>query len=392
MKAMIITGASSGIGRALALRAANLNFATVLVGRNTSALDDVSKLIHDSGALCTTLTLDVRDPQAASAIVSTCVQRYGGIDFVVNNAGIAASGPLALQTDDQIELQFQTHVLAPLRLVREALPELQRSRGQVFFFGSGVARVPTPGLGAYPLAKAAVRAMATQMRRELHTLNIAVTYVDPGAVDTPFMQRAGMPGPPQRLMVSPHTVAKKILAATKTRPSTVNAVPWQTAMVMMAEIFPTLTDKILAAAPQLVGTTTLTFPEEMHEIQPSEETVTSSVTQNPPKGAPTDTPAEQGDAPPASVTLSLSKGADLDTALSPVARRMERVKLPRLFIENLLVPGTQLELGDIAMRWAGMPNKNERAAVAEVFEALTTAEYLQKTGDETWTVLRSSDQ
>jgi hypothetical protein len=81
-----------------------------------------------------------------------------------------------------------------------------------------------------------------------------------------------------------------------------------------------------------------------------------------------------------------------EKALDPVTRRMERVKLPRDFVERLLVPGSSLELGEVAMRWAGMPNKNERAAVAEVFEALTAADFLRKTGDETWTVVRSSTE
>jgi short-subunit dehydrogenase len=386
MKTIIITGASSGIGRALALRAAQNDFATVLVGRNGAALEEVAGLIHDGGGLCTTLTMDITDPQAASAIVSTTVQRYGAIDVVVNNAGIAAAGLLYEQSDRDVRLQLETHVLAALRLTRWALPELAKSKGQVFFFGSGVARVPTPNLGAYPLAKAAVRAMSTQMRGEIRSLGVAVTYVDPGAVDTPFMQRAGMAGPPQRLMVSPHTVAKKIIRAVKTRPHAVNAVPWQTAMVGLSELFPALTDAVLAAFPAIVGTAPL------------------SVTLSSSKGEPVE-------GPPPSVTLSSSKGEPvqgpppavasaechpepvegLDAALAPVAHRMQRVKLPREFIEKLLVPGTTLELGEVAMRWAGMPNKNERAAVAEVFDALTSSQYLQKTGDETWTVLRSSD-
>ena len=367
MKTMIVTGASSGVGRAIALRAAHEHFATVLVARNAAALAELEKEIHISGGLCTTLTMDVRDPKAAQAITALALQRYGGIDVVVNNAGIAASGPLAAQTDAQVELQWQTHVLAPLRLTREALPELLRSRGQVFFFGSGVARVPTPGLGAYPVAKAAVRAMSTQMRRELRAMGIAVTYVDPGAVDTPFMNRAGMAGPPQRLMVSPHVVAEKILRAVMTRPRVVNAVGWQTALVALAEMFPALTDAILHAAPQIVGT-------EM--LPPSPESLGQSVA--------LEVPSTEGSEPP-------SGPPGLEAALEPVARRMERIRLPRAFIEKLLVPGTHLELGEVAMRWAGMPNKNERAAVAEVLEALTTSAYLQKTGDETWTVLRSSD-
>jgi hypothetical protein len=79
---------------------------------------------------------------------------------------------------------------------------------------------------------------------------------------------------------------------------------------------------------------------------------------------------------------------EFERALEPVARRMERVKLPVAFVRDLLVPGTTLSLNEAAMRWAGMPNKNERAAMREVLDALTAAGYLEALGPERWRVLR----
>jgi hypothetical protein len=70
---------------------------------------------------------------------------------------------------------------------------------------------------------------------------------------------------------------------------------------------------------------------------------------------------------------------------------MERVKLSRGFLQEALVPGVTLELNDLAMRWAGMPNKNERAALREVLEALTAGGYLERVEDETWRVIRAAD-
>ncbi|MGA7572001.1 MAG: hypothetical protein WBG27_13530 [Candidatus Aquilonibacter sp.] len=78
-------------------------------------------------------------------------------------------------------------------------------------------------------------------------------------------------------------------------------------------------------------------------------------------------------------------------ALEPVQRRMERVKLPESFVRELLVPETSISLNDAAMRWAGMPNKNERAALHEVLEALAQAGFLQADGAERWRVLRGPD-
>lgn len=382
MKTMIVTGASSGIGRALALRASNAGFATVLVARNAAALESLAAKIHAGGGLCATLALDIRESGAPAAVVSTAVQRYGRIDVLVNNAGIAAAGNLLQQSDEELQAQWETHVLAPLRLARWALPEVLKTGGQLFFFGSGVARVPTPGLGAYPPAKAAVRALTTQLRRELHGSGVAVTYVDPGAVDTPFMERAGMHGPPKGLTISSQTVADRIVRATHTRPRAVNAAPWQTAAVALGELVPALTDAVLAAFPHLAGAEPLTGNTPPVMLSLSKHTHEKHHATEPNLPEPVETPIETAQQWHVEET-------DFDRALEPLSRRMERVKLPREFIARQLVPGATLELGDVAMRWAGMPNKNERAAVAEVLQALTAAEFLRQTGDETWTVVRT---
>ena len=70
---------------------------------------------------------------------------------------------------------------------------------------------------------------------------------------------------------------------------------------------------------------------------------------------------------------------------------MERVKLPASFVASVLVPDSELELNEVAMRWAGMPNKNERAAMHEVLEALAQAGYLESMGEDTWKVVRAAD-
>ncbi|HEX3368774.1 MAG TPA: hypothetical protein VHS56_04285 [Candidatus Cybelea sp.] len=80
-----------------------------------------------------------------------------------------------------------------------------------------------------------------------------------------------------------------------------------------------------------------------------------------------------------------------ERALEPLARRMERIKLPMQFLREALVPGTTLSLNNLAMRWAGMPNKNERAAMREALEALEAAGFLEAAGGETWKVLRAAD-
>ena len=205
-----------------------------------------------------TAVFDVSDPANALPIVDLAREKFGRIDVLVNNAGQVAVGALSQQSDDALRAQFGTHVIGPVALVREALPLLRESRGIVFMLGSGVARVPVGGLGAYAPSKAATRSATSVLRRELKPQGIAVTYVDPGVVDTAFMSRAGMPGAPASIMATPETVARKILVAVRSRPRVLNAVPWQTAFVALAELFPRITDLVLERNPALVGTQNVT--------------------------------------------------------------------------------------------------------------------------------------
>ena len=364
MSVVVITGASSGIGRALALRAARAGYDVVAIGRNRIALDALAERVRVDGGRIVTGALDVANPANAGAIVTLARREFGGIDVLVNNAGHVAVGPLAEQSDAALQDQFGTHVIGPIALVREALPLLRAARGHVFLVGSGVARVPVHGLGAYSPSKAATRSAAAVLRRELKPDGIAVTYVDPGVVDTPFMTRAGLPGAPTSILASPETVARKILLAIRSRPRVVNAVPWQTAFVALGELFPRLTDAIVERNPSLVG---IAVPPAEPAI--AAQPVVAIATPEPPAQTPSPT--------------------TFADALEPVRRRMERVKLSESFVRGLLQPDAVLDPAEVALRWAGMPNKNERAATLEVLDALADAGILARDG-ERYRVVRAS--
>lgn len=352
---MVVTGASSGIGRALAVDAARNGFGVVAVARRTELLAEMALHIRANGGSCAVVATDVRASDAPGRIVDAALQSFGRIDVVVNNAGGGAFGQLLEQSDAALEAQWQLHVAAPLRIARAALPHLEKSRGQLIFVGSGIARVPVPQYGGYALAKAAIRAGATQLRRELRDRGIAVSYVDPGLVATEFHDAAGVERDSRVKASSPESVARTILRGIKRRRPTINAVWWQSAGTALGEFAGTLADRTVS-----------TFTP-----RPTSSSVTPSAA---PEGP-----------PPASGPQSFEK------ALEPVARRMERVKLSPTFVREALVPGATLELNELAMRWAGMPNKNERAAMHEVLDALTTGGYLEPMGDETWKVVRSAD-
>jgi short-subunit dehydrogenase len=394
MKTMIITGASAGIGRALALQACGAGYSVFAVARRPDALAQLANEVHNAGGTIETMTADISDLRTAPLIVSRALDRFGRIDIVVNNAGYVVGGALLQQPDSVIAAQFATHVFGPIALTRHALEALRRAKGQVFFVGSGVARVPVNDLGAYPASKAALRSAVTTIRRELARDGIAVTYVDPGVVDTQFMRRAGLAGPAPRLLISPEEVARKMLRAVETRPRTLNAIPWQTLLVALAELFPRVADEVLVRAPQIVGARALPPSAPEGETQPQNGTQPESEVRSesdaqpesslePPPAAPE--PAPEGAPAPAEA------GDGVSVALEPVARRMERVNLNEEFVRGLLVPGALLELGDVAMRWAGMPNKNERAVTAEVLDALAQAGYLEPSGENAWRVVKAPD-
>ncbi|MFZ0032945.1 MAG: SDR family NAD(P)-dependent oxidoreductase [Candidatus Cybelea sp.] len=243
-RTLIVTGASSGIGRALALASAREGFRVVMVARRAARLDEAARSIRDASGTCAVIAGDVTAPEMAARIVETTLQTFGRIDVVVNNAGTGAIGPLFETGDAAIEAQLQLHVAAPLRLARAALAHLEATHGQLVFVGSGVARVPLPSWGAYSLAKAAIRAAAIQLRRELRARGIAVTYVDPGVVATEFHSTVGIKRTLQ-LVASPEQVAYAILRGIARRAAVVNGVPWQTAFMTLAEALGTLADPVV---------------------------------------------------------------------------------------------------------------------------------------------------
>jgi short-subunit dehydrogenase len=350
-RTLIVTGASSGIGRALALLGARERYRVVAVARRAARLDELAQSVRDGGGSCVTLAGDVTAREMPARIVDAALRAFGRIDVVVNNAGGGTYGPLVEESDAQIEAQLQLNFAAPLRLARAALASLEVTRGQLVFVGSGSARIPLPNYGAYAPAKAALRAAAIQLRRELRPRGIAVTYVDPGLVATEFHSTIGIERATQVPAASPERVARAILRGIDRRSAVVHAVPWQSAGTVLGESLGTLVDPII------VGTFTPKRTEVPHRQPEPQKT------------------------PPTS----------FEAALEPVARRMERVKLPQSFLRDALVPGARLELNVLAMRWAGMPNKNERAALREALDALEAAGYLQRVDEEAWTVVRAAD-
>lgn len=357
-RTLVVTGASSGIGRALAEGCARAGYHVLMIARRGSQLEEVARSIRQDGGTCAVVVGDVTAAEMPTRIVDAALQAFGRIDVLVNNAGRGAYGSLLEQSDAEIEASWQLHVAGPLRIARAALAHLEKTGGQLIFIGSGVARVPLPRWGAYAVTKAALRAAAIQLRRELGGRGVAVTYVDPGVVATEFHSSSGIELSPN-LPVSAQRVARAILRGIERRSAVVNAVPLHTAGTALGEWSGTLADSVVIgrfAARRLPGV-----------------------------------PSPPPDADESAGAILDKSPTIFEKALEPVARRMERVKLSPGFLRDALVPGTTLELNALAMRWAGMPNKNERAALRESLDALAAGGYLEPMENETWRVVRAAD-
>ncbi|MFI9024024.1 SDR family NAD(P)-dependent oxidoreductase [Streptomyces sp. NPDC053560] len=186
----LITGASSGIGAAVAARfAAEGGWQLLLNGRDEERLGRVA-------ARCdaTPLPCDLSDPAGCEQLVGAALDVSGGIDVLVAGAGIGWAGPFATMPPDAIDEVLAVDLAAVVHLTRRVLPHIvRRDRGHLLFVGSIAGAVGVREEAVYSAAKAAVAAFAESLRYELAGTRVRVSLVVPGAVNTPFFARRGAP-------------------------------------------------------------------------------------------------------------------------------------------------------------------------------------------------------
>lgn len=189
--AIVITGASSGIGAASALYLDRLGF-TVWAGVRSKESGDA--LTRAASARLRVLTLDVTDPASITAARRTLAEAMpeSGLAGLVNNAGISVAGPLELLPLDEVRTQFEVNVIGALAMTQALLPLLRRARGRIVNISSIAGLAATPFLGAYCGSKFALEAMSDALRLELAPWGIAVSLVEPGAIQSQIWQRATM--------------------------------------------------------------------------------------------------------------------------------------------------------------------------------------------------------
>jgi NAD(P)-dependent dehydrogenase (short-subunit alcohol dehydrogenase family) len=191
-KIAIITGASSGIGRATALAFGREHAHVVAVGRDAAALEAVVAAIRQGGSRAEVVTEDVTASGAATRIVSAAIDAFGGLDVLVNAAGIIGSGSIETTGDELFDRMFDINVRAPFRLMREASPHLVARRGAIVNVSSVTGLRAFPGLAAYCASKSAVDQLTRCAALDLAPKGVRVNAVNPGVVVTNLHRRSGM--------------------------------------------------------------------------------------------------------------------------------------------------------------------------------------------------------
>jgi short-subunit dehydrogenase len=244
----VVTGASRGIGAAVARALAQEGLALLLIGRDEVRLSEVEAEITAAGGTASTLVQDLTAPEAVERVVQVVADRLAVPYLLVNNAGIATAQRFDRRPREEWERELVTDLIAPLRLTHAFLPLLFRQgRGQVIFIGSASADQPIPRLAVYSAAKAALRGFGRALDLEVARRGVRVSVVEPVYVRTELGRRPTDTEPPleRRAREHPHSVLEPTAVARAVvrvlyRPRPVVRVPlaWAVSRLFLGALHP----------------------------------------------------------------------------------------------------------------------------------------------------------
>src|SRR5690242_3893552 len=182
-KAVLITGASSGIGEELARQLGQSGAKLTLAARRKDRLEELAQRITAAEkARPLVVKCDVTQDEDLQSAVSETVRQWGKLDVVIANAGFGVVGPLKKLSVEDYRRQFETNVFGVLRTIYAALPEIEKNKGNIVIIGSVSGWTSSPGASPYTMSKFAVRALANAITPELRLDGVKVTLISPGFV------------------------------------------------------------------------------------------------------------------------------------------------------------------------------------------------------------------
>ncbi len=246
-RVVLITGAGSGIGRALAIACARAGARLVLAGRQKAALEATASLLGKRYSLVVAVDINLAaDRQVLADVIE---QNFRRLDVLVNNAGILSVGPHADLSDGEIAAMVSTNLLAPMLLTRSLLPLLRRaeSGARIVNVGSVFGDIAYPLFSAYSATKFGLRGFSDAIRRELRPEGIGVTYVAPRATRTGATPKFQALIEPFAMRVdSVEKVARQVVSAIETDARSVYARGMERLFVLVQRLAPRLIDRAIA--------------------------------------------------------------------------------------------------------------------------------------------------
>jgi NADP-dependent 3-hydroxy acid dehydrogenase YdfG len=215
-KVAVVTGASSGVGRSIALALANEGADVVLLGRNMSRLRAVAEKCAQLGSRTVCHKVDLLRAAAIPKIKAQITKAFGGVDILIHSAGAIARSNVDTASLADFDWQYQCNLRAPFALTQAFLPTLKKRRGQIVFLNSTVGLVGVAGLSQYSATKHGLKALADSLREELNPHGVKVLSIFLGRTATPMQAKVheweGKSYRPGQL-IQPDQVASVVIGA-----------------------------------------------------------------------------------------------------------------------------------------------------------------------------------
>jgi short-subunit dehydrogenase len=241
-KTALVTGASSGIGRATALALAREGVCLALASRHMDALEASAAETRRLGVETFVIQTDVADPAAVSAMGAAVLGHFQRVDILVASAGQYVRGPLIEPEPELLERAMAVNFYGAVNTVRAVLPGMLAQRsGHIVLVSSLDGRRGLPTDGPYVASKAALSGYGDVLRQELHGTGVGLTVLSPGRVDTPLIETLRVPWISPKM--PPERVARAILHAIRRNHAEVILPPQGWLLVLSSVLFPGLTDQ-----------------------------------------------------------------------------------------------------------------------------------------------------
>jgi short-subunit dehydrogenase len=241
-KAVVLTGGSRGIGRAVALKLAEEGARLAIAARNEIKLKETEKLIRERGCTCTAIPCDITSDDSVKSMVEQAAGSLGGIDIFMNIAGITLEKSLEDARPEDFICLMETNLLGTVRCTKAALPWLKQKKGLLVNIASVIVKTPFPYLGVYACSKWAVAAFSNTLRQELNGTGVRVLTVYPTIVRTDMVDEE--PVLARSPSQSPQQCAQAIIKAIKKGKSTTDTAILPKFLGVTFALFPPLADRI----------------------------------------------------------------------------------------------------------------------------------------------------